>query len=35
MGATKTEDEAIVGDECHIVSESEKGPRFDASFPVE
>lgn len=33
--ATATDDEALVGENCHIVAESPDGPRGDASFPVE
>lgn len=32
--ATPLDDEAVVGDECHIVSSQESGPRYDASFPA-
>jgi hypothetical protein len=35
MPRTPTDDESIVGDECHVVSESHNGPRFDPNFPVE
>lgn len=27
------DDDAVVGDECHIVSASTRGPRFDPAFP--
>jgi hypothetical protein len=33
--ATATDDEALIGENCHIVAESPNGPRGDASFPVE
>ena len=33
--ATDTDREAVVGDECHIVSGSPGGPRYDAAFPAE
>ncbi|MBI2871252.1 MAG: HNH endonuclease [Candidatus Omnitrophica bacterium] len=33
MDATPSADASVVGDECHIVSPKEQGPRFDASFP--
>jgi hypothetical protein len=32
--ATATDDEALIGENCHIVAESPDGPRGDASFPV-
>jgi hypothetical protein len=35
MPRTSTDDESIVGDECHIVSERHNGPRFDPNFPVD
>jgi len=31
--ATLVDLEAIIGDECHIVSAQEQGPRYDPSFP--
>jgi len=33
VDATPADDESVVGDECHVVSGNEHGPRFDASFP--
>lgn len=33
--ATAADDESVVGDECHIVSPRERGPRYDPSFPRE
>lgn len=33
--ATSSDDESVVGDECHIVSPKEQGPRFDASLPAD
>jgi len=33
MDATETDDESLIGEECHIVAESPDGPRGDASFP--
>lgn len=33
--ATELDDEAVVGDECHIVSSQKNGPRYDAAFPAE
>lgn len=33
LDATPSDDASVVGDECHIVSPKEHGPRFDASFP--
>lgn len=37
MVATRTQldDEAVVGDECHIVSGQPQGPRYVAGFPAE
>lgn len=31
--ATTEDDEAVVGDECHILSPHENGPRHDSSYP--
>lgn len=31
--ATLEDDESIIGDECHIVSNKVKGPRFDPNYP--
>lgn len=33
VDATLDDDESIVGDECHIVSKKENGPRFDSAYP--
>ena len=33
LDATLSDDASVVGDECHIVSPKEQGPRFDASSP--
>lgn len=33
IDATDQDDESVVGDECHIVSAREKGPRHDPSYP--
>jgi hypothetical protein len=33
--ATATDDEALIGENCHIVAESPDGPRGNASFPIE
>jgi hypothetical protein len=33
IGATVKDSEAIVGDECHIVSHELNGPRFDPTYP--
>ena len=35
MPRTPTDEESIVGDECHIVSERRNGPRFDPNYPVD
>jgi HNH endonuclease len=35
MEKTPLDDESVVGDEAHIHSEKEDGPRFDPSFPKE
>ena len=34
IDSTAANDESVVGEECHIVSPREQGPRFEASFPV-
>lgn len=31
---TPIDDESVVGDECHIVSAKQNGPRYTSSFPV-
>lgn len=33
IDATATDAESVVGEECHIVSGSEKGPRYNPNFP--
>jgi hypothetical protein len=33
--ATNLDDESIVGEECHIISSSTSGPRYDQSLPQE
>ena len=33
MESTPHDDESVVGDECHIVSEEVNGPRYDANYP--
>src|SRR3981189_553583 len=33
-GATRSDTESVVGDECHIVSGQSQGPRSDSSFPA-
>jgi len=35
VSATASDDESIVGDECHIISSRSTGPRYDDSFPSE
>jgi 5-methylcytosine-specific restriction endonuclease McrA len=35
MDATELDDEAVVGDECHIVAQEPGGPRYDPGFPAE
>jgi hypothetical protein len=35
IGATAHDSEAVVGDECHIVSETPGGPRYDPTYSVE
>ena len=35
MDASETDDESLIGEECHIVARSPDGPRGDASFPKE
>ena len=34
FSATSTDNVAIVGDECHIISGEANGPRYDASYAV-
>jgi len=33
VDATLNDDESIVGEECHIISKRENGPRFDPKYP--
>ena len=33
MDATETDDESLIGEECHIVAKSADGPRGDPDFP--
>jgi hypothetical protein len=35
VDATSSDHDSVLGEECHIVSGKEHGPRFDASFPEE
>jgi hypothetical protein len=35
ISRTASDDESVVGDECHIVSGNTQGPRHDPAFPVE
>lgn len=35
IDATSADSEAVVGDECHIVSGRAQGPRYDSALPVE
>ena len=35
VSATDKDSEAIVGDECHIISAEVNGPRYDSSYPQE
>lgn len=35
MNTTGTDDESLIGEECHIIAKSQDGPRGDASFPKE
>lgn len=35
IDATAADDESVVGDECHIVSSKNQGPRHDPAFPAE
>jgi hypothetical protein len=34
IDATSEDDEAVVGDECHIVSGQANGPRYDPTYPA-
>ncbi len=33
VSATSSDDESIIGDECHIISSRPAGPRYDDTFP--
>jgi len=33
MDATETDDESLIGEECHIIAESPEGPRGDPTIP--
>jgi HNH endonuclease len=33
VDSTNTDDESVIGEECHIVSGAAGGPRFDSKFP--
>lgn len=35
IDATRQDDESVVGDECHLISSQEHGPRHDPSYPYE
>lgn len=35
IDATLTDDESVIGDECHIISRQFQGPSHDSSFPKE
>ena len=35
VDATGTDDESVIGDECHIVSGKSLGPRHDPQFPAD
>jgi HNH endonuclease len=35
IDSTPTDDESVIGDECHIISRQLQGPRHDPSFPEE
>ncbi len=35
MGASETDDESLIGQECHIIAKKPNGPRGDASFAEE
>lgn len=35
INATEENEEAVVGDECHIISPQQNGPRHDPTFPEE
>ncbi|MHB8162669.1 MAG: HNH endonuclease [Thermoleophilia bacterium] len=35
IDATKNDEDAVVGEECHVVSAKQNGPRHDSSYPTE
>jgi hypothetical protein len=35
IDAVTTDDDSVVGDECHMVSSKPQGPRYDSTFPPE
>jgi hypothetical protein len=35
IDATTSDDESVIGEECHIVSSQANGPRYDPAFPQE
>lgn len=35
VDATSTDDESVIGEECHIVSGKGQGPRHDPAFPAD
>lgn len=35
IDATASDDESVIGDECHIISGQVNGPRYDPAFPQE
>ncbi len=35
MDATETDDDSIIGEECHIIAREDNGPRGDSSFPID
>ena len=35
MNVSETDDESLIGEECHIIARSPEGPRGNSSFPRE
>jgi hypothetical protein len=35
MDATETDDESLIGEECHIIAKSVDGPRGNPDFPAD
>ena len=35
MDASETDDEALIGEECHIIAQDINGPRGDHAMPIE